>query len=466
MAVDLRWPEAGTGSATRLSPRSLAGVRIVQAVGWFGPDRVGGTERYVERLTRELVRRGAQVEVAAPDAQSKTPRRDQQGGVAVHRYPTASSLTRDEAQTRVPVRGSEWLRTWLSDTRPDVVHFHTLVPGLEISEVAAARDAGARVLVTSHAPSLAYLCARGTLMYRGTEVCDGQVIPSRCAACLMEAHGLSRALSRAAGAVPPSLSAHMRNLPGALGTALGATSYIAHRRELQNRLFSLVRALVVLTEWARRVVLDNGGPANQVIVNRLGIEPGAVALKSGPDQQPTRKPIRVGYLGRLDPIKGVDDLIAAMSALPVDIPLRLEIRGPDPVHEHHALLAAARALAARDSRVYVGPAVPENEVPAFLASLDVLCCPSRCLEGGPTVAIEAHAVGTPVVGTWIGGLAELVVNGLSGQLIAPGDRASLTRLLRDIAIDPQRTIDHWRAHLPRVRTMSAVADDYEPLYLA
>jgi glycosyltransferase involved in cell wall biosynthesis len=266
-------------------------------------------------------------------------------------------------------------------------------------------------------------------------------------------------------AVPAALGARLRTVPGALGTALGSTSYIAHRLELQHRLFSFVHALVVLTEWARRVVLDNGAPAEKVVVNRLGIETGPAAAKPGPLMQPARPPIRVGYLGRFDPIKGVDDLIAAMSDVPAGVALELEIRGPIPVPEHQALLDQALALAARDRRVHVGPALSESEVPAFLASLDVLCCPSRCLEGGPTVAIEAHAVGTPVIGTRIGGLAELVVDGRSGQLTAPGDRAALTRLLRSMAADPAHTIDRWRAHLPPARTMAAVADEYQPLYL-
>jgi glycosyltransferase involved in cell wall biosynthesis len=223
--------------------------------------------------------------------------------------------------------------------------------------------------------------------------------------------------------------------------------------------------LVVLTDWARRVVLDNGAPANKVVVNRLGIEMGEVTAKPGPATQPARPPIRVGYLGRFDPIKGIDDLTAAMRAVPAGVALELEIRGPIPTRENQPLLDDALALAARDRRVHVGPAVPEGDVPAFLASLDVLCCPSRCLEGGPTVAIEAHAVGTPVVGTRIGGLAELVVDGRSGHLFAPGDRAALTRLLSNMASDPLHTIDHWRAHVPPARTMAAVADAYQPLYL-
>ena len=61
----------------------------------------------------------------------------------MHRYPIRVPLTRDEAQGRAAVPGGEWFHEWLRATRPDVVHFHTLVPGLELAEVKSAKAAGA-----------------------------------------------------------------------------------------------------------------------------------------------------------------------------------------------------------------------------------------------------------------------------------------------------------------------------------
>jgi glycosyltransferase involved in cell wall biosynthesis len=99
-----------------------------------------------------------------------------------------------------------------------------------------------------------------------------------------------------------------------------------------------------------------------------------------------------------------------------------------------------------------------------LAGYDVLCCPSVCAEGGPTAAIEAHAVGTPVIGTRIGGLAELVTDGVNGRLVPPGDWRALASALADLARDPAGTVDRWRLALPRARTMDEIAADYEALY--
>jgi glycosyltransferase involved in cell wall biosynthesis len=101
-----------------------------------------------------------------------------------------------------------------------------------------------------------------------------------------------------------------------------------------------------------------------------------------------------------------------------------------------------------------------------LAGIDVLCCPSLVAEGGPTVAIEAHAVGTPVVGTRIGGLAELVTDGVNGRLVAPGDWRALSAVVRDMVADPAGTIDQWRRSLPAPRTFDDVTREYLSLYAA
>ncbi|MFQ5668802.1 MAG: glycosyltransferase [Candidatus Binatia bacterium] len=80
------------------------------------------------------------------------------------------------------------------------------------------------------------------------------------------------------------------------------------------------------------------------------------------------------------------------------------------------------------------------------------------------MAIEAHAVGTPVVGTRIGGLAELVTDRVNGRLVGPGDWRALAVVFREMVADPAGTIDGWRRSLPPVRTMDQVVADYLTLY--
>jgi glycosyltransferase involved in cell wall biosynthesis len=69
-----------------------------------------------------------------------------------------------------------------------------------------------------------------------------------------------------------------------------------------------------------------------------------------------------------------------------------------------------------------------------------------------------------VVGTRIGGLAELVDDGVNGWLVPPGDVPALADMLARISQSPAETIDRWRGNLPAARTMSDVAEDYAGLY--
>jgi glycosyltransferase involved in cell wall biosynthesis len=72
-------------------------------------------------------------------------------------------------------------------------------------------------------------------------------------------------------------------------------------------------------------------------------------------------------------------------------------------------------------------------------------------------------VGTPVVGTRLGNLAELIQDGVTGRLVAPGSDVELADAMAEIAREPA-IVDRWRAALPRVRTMNEVAADSLALY--
>jgi glycosyltransferase involved in cell wall biosynthesis len=441
-------------------------MKIVQAVGWYFPESLGGTEVYVEGLCRRLRDAGQEVLVAAPDPAHAVERTYEHEGVPVYRYPIPSAPTRDEVQGTVPTRGAERFHRWLAAQRADIVHAHTFVTGLGLAELRAAKSVGARVVVTTHSASLGWICQRGTMMRWGERLCDGLCRPAKCAACALQARGVGRPLAGMLAAIPPALSRGARWLPGRLATALSMSDLIARNQGMQREMLATVDRFVLLTEWALGAAAANGAPRGKLTLNRLGHSHGKVVSKPGPDEQPTGRPITIGYLGRFDAIKGVHDLARAAASLPRDAAIRVEFRGPARSAADRAVLDGLRALTADDPRITFADAVPYADVLQVLAGYDVLCCPAVCLEGGPTVAIEAHAVGTPVIGTSIGGLAELVTDGLNGRLVAPGDWRALAGVLAALAADPAGTIDRWRGRLPPARTMDQIAADYLAVYAA
>ena len=448
-------------------------MKIVQGIGWYLPETLGGTEIYVAALAARLAAAGHTVAVAAPEAVpdgAGAPREYVHQGIPVFRYPVPSAPTRAEAQSLVPARGSAHLHAWLAAQRPDIAHFHTFVTGLGIHEMRAARAGGARVVVTSHAASLGYLCQRGSLMRWGTTPCDGLVRRGRCAACALQNNGLPRPAAHLIAVLGAALGPLTAAAPGRLGTALGMYAFIGRNLALQRELVATADRFVVLTTWALEAIAANGLPRQRLAVNRLGANsavhqdvangaahPNAAATAAG-------RVVRLGYLGRFDPIKGVYDLVAAVSGLPAELPLTLELRGPLTTEDERRVAAELADLAGGDPRITVGPGVPPEAVAALLASWDLLCCPSLSYEGGPTVAIEAHAAGTPVLASRIGGVADLVTDEVNGRLLPPGDRRALAAALREVVENPAGTVDRWRLALPPARSMDEVAGEYLALY--
>ena len=436
-------------------------MKIVHVLGWYFPESTGGTEVYVAALCRRLRDAGHETLVAAPDAARLAAGSYEHEGTPVFRYPIPPRPTRDEAQGAVPVRGASALEEFFARHLPNVVHFHSGGLGAGPFAQRAAVAAGARTFFTAHESRLGHLCQRGDLLRFGEALCDGLCEPVKCADCALHQRGMLRPLSSLLAAIPAPLSRAAQRLPSRIGTALSMRALIAANQERQRELVATVERFVVLTQAALEIAARNGAPRHKLALNRLGTDHARAAKPT----VPTRPPITVGYLGRFDRVKGVAVLAAAVARLPASVPLRVELRGPLRTDAERAVVAEVRALLRGDPRVVFAPAVDPREVPAVLAGYDVLCCPSLCLEGGPTVALEAYGAGTPVIGSRIGGLAE-IVDDPWGALVPPGDAVALAALLRRIAEQPAATIDCWRRGLPIPRTMDDVARDYLALYAA
>jgi glycosyltransferase involved in cell wall biosynthesis len=439
-------------------------MRLLHALGWYFPDNTGGTEVYVRGLAHTLAQRGHDVIVVAPRSGTAATAEYEHDNVRVVRYPIPARPSRDEAQGRTLARGAQAFREILEAYRPDVVHLHSLVTGLGLHEMQAARDAGARVVYTNHLPSMGFACPRGTLMRWGTTVCDGCQPVQTCAACVLQARGMPERAARAVSTLPSAATRAISRLPGRWATALGMAAIVADDRMRHHSLTTLADRIVVLNDTARQIFLMNGANPHQVVVNRLGVTAHELSRKPGPDIRPTTLPIRVGFVGRLDPAKGVRELAHAILRTPRIYPLVFEFRGPADDDGSRLFRDEIAQLLENDRRVSFGPAVAPSEVGALLGAIDVLACPSTSFENGPTVALEAAAVGTPVIASACGAPCEFVRDGINGRLVPPGNVDALVEAFRLIAVDPDGTIDLWRRQLPPTRWMSDIASDYERLY--
>jgi glycosyltransferase involved in cell wall biosynthesis len=161
-------------------------------------------------------------------------------------------------------------------------------------------------------------------------------------------------------------------------------------------------------------------------------------------------------------VKGLELLVSAMRTLPSSTPIDLHIYGTARNDEEQGYLSVVRAVAAEDRRiVFHGEMTRSNRANA-LRSFDILAVPSLVLETGPLVVLEAFAVGLPVLGSRVGGIAELVSDGRSGKLVEVGNVAAWAHALRELA--EQSVAGAWDWSIPWVRSSREVAQEMLELY--
>jgi D-inositol-3-phosphate glycosyltransferase len=214
-----------------------------------------------------------------------------------------------------------------------------------------------------------------------------------------------------------------------------------------------IEAETRLVRAVDRIVAANA-VEREHLTRHYGAEPGRIAvIPCGVDTELFRpgdrtearrrlgldgRPV-VLYVGRLEPIKGLDTLCDAVGALRADgVPVDLLMVGGDtdesPAgHEAH-LRRRIRALGLDPHVRFLGPQ-PQEVLHAYYVAADVTVLPSH-YESFGMVALEAMACGSPVVGSRVGGLTTTVRDGVTGYLVANGDVAALAERLADLIADP------------------------------
>jgi len=167
----------------------------------------------------------------------------------------------------------------------------------------------------------------------------------------------------------------------------------------------LVDVYIALTEFNRQKFIEGGLPTERIMVkpNFLRSEIQAGDGRGG----------YAIYIGRLTPEKGVETLLTAWQSLTDRIPLKLVGDGP--------LAPQVRLAAQSNQNLDYTEFRPMRDVLELIRNADFLVMPSQWYEGLPRVIIEAFSVGTPVIGSRLGSIAELIDESRTGWLFRPGD---------------------------------------------
>ncbi len=352
---------------------------------------VGGEERVVEDLSRELVARGHDVSIATLQ-QPGDGVASELAGARVHTLRSTSyRITRTHQDTErrhaPPAPDPETvhdLRRVLRRERPQVVHAHNWIVH---SYLPLVRESHSALVLSLHDYGL--ICATKRLR-RKDEVCSGPA-PVKCQLCASEHYGLARGLVAACGV-----------------------------RWLGPRLRRKVDVFLPVSSTVEELCRIQGDEASRVIPNFIGELPPPLPGDPRLDQLPDEPFIL--FFGDATVDKGAWHLAEAYRQLEDPPPLVLVGRCYiDELEER--------------PNVHVTGALPHRlAIEALRRSLFTVA-PSLWPEPFGIVALEASAAGKPVVASDIGGLRDIVVDGETGLLVPPDDRVALVEAMRRLIGD-------------------------------
>jgi sugar transferase (PEP-CTERM/EpsH1 system associated) len=278
------------------------------------------------------------------------------------------------------------------------------------------------------------------------------------------------------GTIEYALTAALAGVPARVHAEHGRD---ARDPEGTNRKHNLLRRLLApvidryvpvsgdLQRWLREVVRI---PVDriQLIGNGVDTQRFCRLAQASDPREPWSAPgaFVIGTVGRLQDVKDHFTLIDAFARLRDMLPaerqrLRLAIVGDGPLRA-----ALAGRIADAGLRDCVWLAGPRTDVAAAMRSFSLFAL-SSIAEGTPVTLLEAMATELPVVSTAVGGIPELVVDGVTGTLVPAGEPERMARAMLGYVIDSERTRNHGlegRARVEQHYSIASMLGQYMALY--
>ncbi len=227
-----------------------------------------------------------------------------------------------------------------------------------------------------------------------------------------------------------------------------------------------IDAVIAVSNAVQDALLKSGIPAEKIEVVH-----NSISLKKFDPRMVDRDHVRrelgfeadaivIGMAGKLDRGKGVFELVHAVSRIAHKYPkLKLLFIGDG--SDRSSLEEETRRLTLHDRVIFAGVRI---DIEQMYAAMDVFVLPSTCQEAFGMVLIEAMAMGKPVIGTNVGGIPEIVENGISGALITPGDVSSLAEAISryiDDSLFAKRMAEEGRKTVERNFSEWAMCECFE-----
>jgi glycosyltransferase involved in cell wall biosynthesis len=382
-------------------------MKILYVCHQFFPSHYTGTERYTLEIAKQAQRMGHSATVLTYSVEKLGPELASTEGVTLNVYdfegvPVVALLHNDFDE-----RGG-WSGVSIDPTDPiiyravdqflrqnifDIVHcVHPMRLG---SIVKAAHSRGLKVVLTLMDYWL--LCPRGTLLRVDGAICDGPDEGRSCVSLCFQSEAIERIISRYKNA----------------GELLDMADVVLSHSQFLIDLFQ-----------------NNGVDTSKFLNLRNGMNYSVIPQTRSMTPKEQRSTINIGFLGTLLPHKGAHVLIEAFRNIPQNN-VRLKLFGNHfGMHDYYSHLVT---LAGGDPRIEFCGEYDFGNLGTLIQQIDIVVVPSVWFENAPLVISTAQMFGVPVIASRMGGMSEMVVDGVNGLTFTPGDVVDLTAKI-DLAI--------------------------------
>ena len=194
----------------------------------------------------------------------------------------------------------------------------------------------------------------------------------------------------------------------------------------------------LVCEYNRRYLREHFPKEFPLIADRVRVHHLGMPLDRVRFEPAGRPPARLLSVGHLEPLKGFANLLDAFAAVRAEgVEAELELVGGGP--EEAALKRRAARLGVNDHVTFRGW-LGADEVLAAMRRSTILVHPPVSPDAMPTVVKEAMAVGTPVIGSRLAGIPEMLDDGRCGVMVEPGDVGGLAAAIGDLLRNPERRL--------------------------
>jgi len=439
------------------------GLKILLGVHVFFPKNRAGTEVLTLELARGLRKRGHSVQIIAGEREEHLPEKsspwlteDRYDDFPIHRIHYGVSKLRDPITNDInaPQRISLAMDV-VSRWQPDVVHFNHLI-GFSAQIIPEIRRMGIPVIFT---PTDYWLACPKAILYRAYDknICDG---PGENAVdCLFCLFPMPKWVGKLAWKIS---SSPLRNHIGPLSSLHSLTKRTKSIAKCVNTADKVFPA----TNFLANILARHGVDENHMKIIPYGVDVGNLPEEIPVPQKFSREtPLRLGFIGHLSEFKGAHVILDALHLLKDRCNLlTLLIYGKLKEGDSYSFRLQGKAREICDT-VYFKGIFSHEKIGEILRGFHCLVVPSLWYESTPLVLCSALESGTPVLVSRLGGMTEIVEEGVDGITFPAGNAFELSSIISKI-LDSPKILNNLRNSLrKRNRSVADYICDMELEYL-